>query len=98
MVFAAAMESERKSVLVYPVTAGQYKLLEEIGYGLGSTVYRALCLLFNEVVAIKTLDLESSNANLVQNSSSYRFLFSILATYVVRVYICLNRETGKDEQ
>ncbi len=57
-------QSDRSKV-VYPVTAGQYKLLEEIGYGLGSTVYRALCLLYNEVVAIKTLDLESSNANLV---------------------------------
>lgn len=59
------MEGQSERKMVYPVTAAQYKLLEEIGYGLGSTVHRAICLLYNEVVAIKTLDLESSNANLV---------------------------------
>jgi serine/threonine-protein kinase OSR1/STK39 len=54
----------------YPLVASQYKLLEEIGYGLGSTVHRAICLPYNEVVAIKTLDLESSNVNLVTPSPS----------------------------
>ena len=52
---------------VYPVVAAQYKLLEEIGYGLGSTVHRAICLLFNEVVAVKALNLESANVNLVSS-------------------------------
>lgn len=61
-----AMEgSSSSSSRVYPVSAGQYKLFEEIGCSPSSTVYRALCLLFNEVVAIKTLDLESSSVNLV---------------------------------
>lgn len=59
------MEGQSGGRVVYPVVAAQYKLLEEIGYGLGSTVHRAVCLLYNEVVAIKTLDLESSNAKLV---------------------------------
>lgn len=60
-----AMEGQSGGKVVYPVVASQYKLLEEIGYGLGSTVHRAICLLYNEVVAVKTLDLESGNANLV---------------------------------
>lgn len=54
-------QSERKGP--YPVTATQYQVLEEVGHGLGATVHRAICLPFNEVVAIKKLDLESRNVN-----------------------------------
>jgi len=70
-----AMEAQSDRNKVYPVTAGQYKLLEEIGHGLGSTVYRAICLLYNEVVAVKTMDLESSNANLVNIHSTHWVFF-----------------------
>lgn len=55
-------QSERKG---YPVTAAEYKLLEEIGHGVSATVYRAICLPYNEVVGIKSLDLERCNSNLV---------------------------------
>ncbi|PPD83588.1 hypothetical protein GOBAR_DD19485 [Gossypium barbadense] len=41
-----------------------YKLLEEIGYGASATVYRAIYLPFNDVVAIKCLDLDRCNSNL----------------------------------
>lgn len=54
-------QSERR---IYPVTAAEYKLLEEIGQGVSATVYRAICLPFKEVVAIKALDLEKCNSNL----------------------------------
>lgn len=37
----------------YPLTAADYKLMEEIGNGLSATVYRAVCLPFKEVVAVK---------------------------------------------
>ncbi|KAB1216398.1 Serine/threonine-protein kinase fray2 [Morella rubra] len=43
---------------------GDYKLLEEVGYGASATVYRAIYLPFNEVVAIKCLDLDRCNSNL----------------------------------
>lgn len=56
-------QSERR---IYPVTAAEYKLLEEIGQGVSATVYRAICLPFKEVVAIKALDLEKCNSNLVR--------------------------------
>ncbi|KAG0591959.1 hypothetical protein M758_1G207400 [Ceratodon purpureus] len=52
---------ERK---VYPVTAGEYQLLEEVGQGASAVVYRAVCLPFKEVVAIKALDLEKCNSSL----------------------------------
>lgn len=48
----------------YPVDAKDYKLYEEIGEGVSATVYRALCIPFNEVVAIKVLDLERCSNDL----------------------------------
>ncbi|XP_071695795.1 serine/threonine-protein kinase BLUS1-like [Rutidosis leptorrhynchoides] len=41
-----------------------YNLLEEIGYGASATVYRAIYLPSNDVVAVKCLDLERINSNL----------------------------------
>ena len=49
----------------YPVNAKDYKLYEEIGEGVSATVYRALCVPLNEIVAIKVLDLEKCNNDLV---------------------------------
>nr|XP_043640281.1 STE20/SPS1-related proline-alanine-rich protein kinase-like [Erigeron canadensis]XP_043640282.1 STE20/SPS1-related proline-alanine-rich protein kinase-like [Erigeron canadensis] len=41
-----------------------YQLLEEVGYGASATVYRAIYLPSNDVVAVKSLDLERINSNL----------------------------------
>ncbi|XP_076929652.1 uncharacterized protein LOC143594154 [Bidens hawaiensis] len=48
----------------YPVNAKDYKLYEEIGEGVSASVYRALCVPLNEIVAIKVLDLEKCNNDL----------------------------------
>ncbi|KAK6913109.1 Protein kinase domain, partial [Dillenia turbinata] len=48
----------------YPVSAKDYKLYEDVGEGVSATVYRALCIPFNEIVAIKVLDLEKCNNDL----------------------------------
>ncbi|MFS8011282.1 putative protein kinase STE-STE20-Fray family [Helianthus anomalus] len=48
----------------YPVNAKDYKLYEEIGEGVSASVYRALCVPLNEIVAIKMLDLEKCNNDL----------------------------------
>ncbi|KAK4751515.1 hypothetical protein SAY87_004997 [Trapa incisa] len=48
----------------FPVNAKDYKLYEEIGEGVSATVYRALCIPLNEIVAIKVLDLEKCNNDL----------------------------------
>ncbi|KAM7268191.1 hypothetical protein ACFE04_010357 [Oxalis oulophora] len=45
----------------YPVNAAEYKLYEEVGEGVSASVYRALCIPLNEIVAIKVLDLERCN-------------------------------------
>jgi len=53
--------SEKK----FPLNAKDYKLYEEIGDGVSATVHRALCIPLNVVVAIKVLDLEKCNNDLV---------------------------------
>ncbi|KAF8010975.1 hypothetical protein BT93_J1571 [Corymbia citriodora subsp. variegata] len=48
----------------FPVNAKDYKLYEEVGEGVSATVYRALCIPFNQIVAVKVLDLEKCNNDL----------------------------------
>ncbi|KAM0932922.1 putative protein kinase STE-STE20-Fray family [Dioscorea sansibarensis] len=48
----------------FPVNPKDYKLYEEVGEGVSATVYRALCVPLNEIVAIKVLDLEKCNNDL----------------------------------
>lgn len=55
---------------MFPVVASEYKILEEIGQGVSASVYRAHCATFNEVVAIKSLNLEKCNSNLVCSCNS----------------------------
>ncbi|KAJ6933843.1 hypothetical protein NC651_009046 [Populus alba x Populus x berolinensis] len=55
------MGSMGKTYTVNPI---DYKLLEEVGYGASAVVYRAIYIPFNEVVAIKCLDLDRCNINL----------------------------------
>ncbi|KVH95267.1 Protein kinase, ATP binding site-containing protein [Cynara cardunculus var. scolymus] len=48
----------------YTTNPDDYKLLEEVGYGASATVYRAIYLPNNDVVAVKCLDLDRCNSNL----------------------------------
>ncbi|WOG96432.1 hypothetical protein DCAR_0415767 [Daucus carota subsp. sativus] len=48
----------------FPLNAQDYVLYEEVGEGVSATVFRALCVLFDEIVAIKVLDLEKWNNDL----------------------------------
>ncbi|KAM0055556.1 putative protein kinase STE-STE20-Fray family [Helianthus debilis subsp. tardiflorus] len=48
----------------FPVNAEDYKLYEEVGEGVSASVYRALCVPLNTIVAIKVLDLEKCNNDL----------------------------------
>ncbi|KAF8408262.1 hypothetical protein HHK36_007411 [Tetracentron sinense] len=48
----------------FPVNSKDYKLYEDIGDGVSATVYRALCIPLNEIVAIKVLDMEKCNNDL----------------------------------
>ena len=69
---------ENPSEKKYPVNAKDYDLREEVGEGVSATVYKALCIPLNEIVAIKVLDLEKCNNDLVCSSIYCIFFFSHL--------------------
>jgi len=48
----------------FPTNPNEYKLYEEIGEGVSATVYRALCVPLDIMVAIKVLDIEKCNNDL----------------------------------
>ncbi|XP_010919333.1 uncharacterized protein [Elaeis guineensis] len=48
----------------YSASPADYRLLEEVGYGASATVYRAIYIPYNEIVAVKCLDLDRCNSNL----------------------------------
>ncbi|KAJ4958929.1 hypothetical protein NE237_026040 [Protea cynaroides] len=48
----------------YPTGSEHYDLYEVIGQGVSASVYRALCIPFNETVAIKVLDFEGPKTDL----------------------------------
>ncbi|XP_065021389.1 uncharacterized protein LOC135646130 isoform X2 [Musa acuminata AAA Group] len=48
----------------YSASPTDYKLLEEVGHGASATVYRAIYVPANEIVAVKRLDLDRCNSNL----------------------------------
>ena len=61
-------EIEKKK---YPIGPEQYVLYEEIGQGVSASVYRALCVPLDEIVAVKILDFERDNCDLVMPMSPF---------------------------
>ncbi|KAJ1685729.1 hypothetical protein LUZ63_017119 [Rhynchospora breviuscula] len=59
------MAGEQKKPASFPLDPESYRLLNEIGSGVSAVVYKATCLPLNSTtVAIKSIDLERSRANL----------------------------------
>ncbi|XP_010539558.1 PREDICTED: serine/threonine-protein kinase BLUS1-like isoform X2 [Tarenaya hassleriana] len=48
----------------YPIGPEHYTLYEAVGQGVSASVHRALCIPFNEIVAVKILDFERDNCDL----------------------------------
>lgn len=63
----------------YPIGVEHYTLYEEVGNGVSASVHRALCIPHNEIVAIKILDFERDNCDLV-----IRFFFSLLTLLILQ--------------
>lgn len=59
-----SQSSNASSIREYPPRPDAYELLDECGRGVSATVWRAHCKPFDEVVAVKLLDLESVNCSL----------------------------------
>lgn len=81
-------ETEKKK---YPIGADNYELLEEIGQGVSAHVHRARCIPLNEIVAIKVLDFERENCDLV-NSLLFFYIQYVVAMplLVVLVLMCMD--------
>ncbi|KAF3777500.1 Serine/threonine-protein kinase [Nymphaea thermarum] len=62
---AGKTEKEAADRRKYPIRQEDYELCEEVGQGASAVVYRARCIPFNEIVAIKVLDFEKAKADLV---------------------------------
>lgn len=59
----------------YPIHVEDYELYEEIGQGVSAIVYRALCKPLDEIVAVKVLDFERTNSDLVRAAPFPSILF-----------------------
>ncbi|XVF12886.1 hypothetical protein REPUB_Repub08aG0158500 [Reevesia pubescens] len=70
----------------YSANPSDYKLLEEVGYGASATVYRAIYLPFNDVVAVKCLDLDRCNSNLDDVRREAQTMILIDHPNVIRAY------------
>jgi serine/threonine protein kinase len=51
----------------FSVNPADYRLMEEVGYGAHAVVYRAIFLPTEDVVAVKCLDLDQLNNNIVSS-------------------------------
>lgn len=54
----------------FTVSPADYRLLEEVGYGANAVVYRAEFIPTGRTVAVKCLDLDRVNSNLVSSSGN----------------------------
>lgn len=61
----------------YPIGAEFYELYEEVGHGVSAHVRRARCLPLNEIVAVKILDFERDNSDLVPPFNIYYQFFPV---------------------
>lgn len=59
------MWKNKKKTTAFSVKKEDYKLKEEVGHGASATVYRAIYLPLDKIVAVKCLDLDRCNSNLV---------------------------------
>ncbi|KAH8959971.1 hypothetical protein BDL97_06G105700 [Sphagnum fallax] len=80
------MEVVQPEKKMFSLVPGDYKLLEEVGQGVSATVYRAVFEPLNEVVAIKSLDLERCNSNLDDICREAKTMSLISHPNVVKAY------------
>nr|AAO17022.1 Putative Ste20-related protein kinase [Oryza sativa Japonica Group] len=70
----------------FTASPGDYRLLEEVGYGANAVVYRAVFLPSNRTVAVKCLDLDRVNSNLDDIRKEAQTMSLIDHPNVIRAY------------
>eukprot|EP00249_Psilotum_nudum_P000581 c12632_g1_i1 orf=467-2320(+) len=71
---------------VYPTGLSSYELIEELAHGQIATVYRALCLPYNEVVVIKSLNFGAVDSALDSLSNRLQTTRLMCHTNVMETY------------
>ena len=71
----------------FTVNPGDYRLMEEVGYGAHAVVYRAIFLPRDEVVAVKCLDLDQLNNNIVSTCDTHPFPLLQFVGFSVAVWL-----------
>ncbi|XP_062209603.1 uncharacterized protein LOC133911392 isoform X2 [Phragmites australis] len=74
------------AVPVFTASPGDYRLLEEVGYGANAVVYRAVFIPSNRMVAVKCLDLDRVNSNLDEVRKEAQTMSLIDHPNVIRAY------------
>ncbi|KAG8502919.1 hypothetical protein CXB51_000767 [Gossypium anomalum] len=70
----------------YSANPSDYKLLKEVAYGTSATVYRAIFLSTNDIVAVKCLDLDCCNSNLDDTHRKAQTMSLIDHSNIIRAY------------
>ncbi|XP_026454750.1 serine/threonine-protein kinase pakF-like isoform X3 [Papaver somniferum] len=70
----------------YPIGNEHYELYEEVGQGVSASVYRAICIPNNEIVAIKIIDFERHNSDLANISREAQTMILVDNPNVLRAY------------
>ncbi|XP_062200585.1 uncharacterized protein LOC133903294 [Phragmites australis] len=70
----------------FTVKPGDYRLVEEVGYGAHAVVYRAVFVPRNDVVAVKCLDLDQLNNNIDEIQREAQIMSLIDHPNVIRAY------------
>jgi len=84
---AAAMAApEAEPVPEFTLSADDYRLMEEIGFGANAVVYRAIFLPANRTIAVKCLDLDRVNSNLDDVRKEAQIMSLIDHPNVIRAY------------
>ncbi|MCL7033266.1 hypothetical protein MKW94_030300, partial [Papaver nudicaule] len=74
---------ERKK---YSIGNEHYEIYEEVGQGVSASVYRAICIPNNEIVAIKIIDFERHNSDLASISREAQTMILVDNPNVLRAY------------
>uniref|UniRef100_A0A0E0K7U7 Protein kinase domain-containing protein n=1 Tax=Oryza punctata TaxID=4537 RepID=A0A0E0K7U7_ORYPU len=83
---AASSLPAAAAVPAFTASPGDYRLLEEVGYGANAVVYRAMFLPSNRTVAVKCLDLDRVNSNLDDIRKEAQTMSLIDHPNVIRAY------------
>lgn len=82
--------------MIFSVKEEDYKLTKEIGKGASATVYKAIYLPLEKVVAVKCLDLERCNSNLVSTLLNESISFSLIPSSFFFYVGVMYRKTYKE--